>query len=289
MTVGGRRSPPCAGARRRERPRDRELDKDYEYSGLIAEGWDLLRGDTAVWPDRPFYRRIVELGGGAALDVGCGTGRLLLDYLAAGLDVDGADNSPEMLALCRDKAAARGLEVEGRLFELAMDELALPRRYATILVPSSTFQLLTDRSAASRALDRFFDHLVPGGVLVMSIMSKLWRGRTAPAQMAWTDWRVIGEAARPDGETSLRRWFRARYDHAAQLEHEENRYEVLRGETVIRREEHARSPAVRWYSQGEAAALCEAAGFAAVTVTSGFTFEKASETDTIFCVMGKRP
>jgi SAM-dependent methyltransferase len=124
------------------------LSDGYEYRGLVAEAWDLLRGDTSAWPDRSFYRTIVELGRGPALDIGCGTGRLLLDYLAAGLDVDGVDNSPEMLALCRAKATAAGIDVHGRLFEQEMDKLALKRRYATIFVPSSTFQLLTDTIAA---------------------------------------------------------------------------------------------------------------------------------------------
>ena len=74
------------------------MPEDYEYQGLMAQTWDLLRGDTSVWPDRPFYRAIIEQRDGPALDVGCGTGRLLLDYLQSGLDVDGIDNSPEMLA-----------------------------------------------------------------------------------------------------------------------------------------------------------------------------------------------
>ncbi|HWI61375.1 MAG TPA: class I SAM-dependent methyltransferase [Symbiobacteriaceae bacterium] len=38
------------------------------------------------------------------MDAGCGTGRLLIPLLAAGFDVDGADISPDMLALCRAKA-----------------------------------------------------------------------------------------------------------------------------------------------------------------------------------------
>jgi SAM-dependent methyltransferase len=75
------------------------MPEDYEYRGLMAQAWDLLRGDTSGWPDRAFYRSFIEQRGGAALDVGCGTGRLLLDYLQAGLDVDGVDNSPEMLAI----------------------------------------------------------------------------------------------------------------------------------------------------------------------------------------------
>jgi ubiquinone/menaquinone biosynthesis C-methylase UbiE len=82
--------------------------QDYEYHGMLASTWDLLRGDYSTWPDRPFYRAVIERAGQPALDVGCGTGRLVLDYLVAGLDVDGVDNSPEMLALCREKADALG-------------------------------------------------------------------------------------------------------------------------------------------------------------------------------------
>ena len=264
------------------------MSGDYEYRGLVAGAWDLLRGDTSNWPDRAFYRALIARNGEPALDVGCGTGRLLLDYLASGLDVDGVDNSPEMLALCRAKAAELGIDVSTRLYEQEMDTLSLPRRYATIIVPSSTFQLLTDRAAAGAGLARFFQHLNSGGVLVMSIMSKLWHGKRPPAQMEWSDWFKMGEKPRADGAT-IRRWTRARYDYDAQLEHEENRYEVLRDDVVVATEMHMRSPAVRWYSQAQIRALYERAGFADLKLTSGFTFEPAAETDTTFCVIGSRP
>jgi SAM-dependent methyltransferase len=261
----------------------------YEYRGLVAEAWDLLRGDTSAWPDRAFYRAIIARRAGPVLDVGCGTGRLLLDYLSDGIDVDGVDNSPEMLALCRHKARADGLDVRGRLFEQEMHQLALPRRYATILVPSSSFQLLTDEAVAQQALVRFYEHLLPGGVLVMSIMSKLWRGKRTPPQMEWTDWFRIGEKVRPRDGATVRRWIRTRYDHHAQLEHEENRYEVVRDGAVVQEEQHARSPAVRWYSQAQAIGCYEAAGFTGVTATSGFTFDPARAEDTTFCIIGSRP
>ena len=32
---------------------------DYEYTGLMAEAWDLLRGDTSGWPDRFFYLELI--------------------------------------------------------------------------------------------------------------------------------------------------------------------------------------------------------------------------------------
>src|SRR5471030_2683548 len=102
--------------------RRRNVNNAVEYRGLLAQTWDLLRGDTSAWPDRSFYRTLIELGRGPALDVGCGTGRLMLDYLAAGLDVDGVDNSPPMLEICRTKAAGIGIEIADRLFEQEMAE-----------------------------------------------------------------------------------------------------------------------------------------------------------------------
>ena len=41
--------------------------------------------------------------------MGCGTGRLLIPYLKAGLDVDGCDISADMIALCRERAEREGL------------------------------------------------------------------------------------------------------------------------------------------------------------------------------------
>ena len=83
--------------------------EDYEYHGLIAQAWDLLRGDTSNWEDRPFYRDIIRASGQPTLDIGCGTGRLLLDYLDDGIEIDGVDVSPEMLEICRQKAQKIGL------------------------------------------------------------------------------------------------------------------------------------------------------------------------------------
>jgi len=264
------------------------MAEDYEYRGLMAQAWDLLRGDTSAWPDRPFYRAIIERRDGPALDVGCGTGRLTLDYLQAGLDIDGVDDSPEMLRICREKAAASGVDVEGRLFEQGMNRLALPRRYATIFVPSSSFQLLTDLSAADAGMARFHDHLEPGGLLVMPFMSKLWPGRRTPPQMEWSDWHKLGEARRGEDGATVRRWVRARYDHEQQLEHEENRYEVLRDGEVVEVERLGRSPCVRWYSQAQAIALYEQAGFTVTSITSGFTFDPAGPEDTLFCILARR-
>src|SRR5437588_13120106 len=108
---------------------------EYEYRGLKAATWDLFRGDTSTWPDVSFYREAIRSSGEPVLDVGCGTGRLLLQYLSEGVDIEGVDNSPEMLALCLKKAEVNGLRP--RVYEQSMTGLRLARSYRTIIVPSS--------------------------------------------------------------------------------------------------------------------------------------------------------
>lgn len=256
---------------------------DYEYSGLMAQFWDLLRGDTSRWADRFFYLDVIAQYGQPALDVGCGTGRLLLDYMQQGIDVDGMDNSPEMLDILRRKVAALGLQP--RVYLQTMETLDLPRRYRTILVPSSSFQLLTDPAAAAEALHRFYQHLEPGGVLVMSlfILGVDEHGEPIPEDEG------TSEVVRPEDGAIIRRWSRSVYDHANQLEDTEDRYEVIVDGVVVASEVRSRARATRGYTQAQAIALLQQAGFADVHLTSGFSFTPAAPEDTLFCIFGTRP
>jgi ubiquinone/menaquinone biosynthesis C-methylase UbiE len=261
------------------------MTEEHEYQGVVATTWDVLRGDTSGWPDRVLFRSLIEEHGQPALDVGCATGRLLLDYVAQGLDVDGVDLSPEMLALCRAKADRLGLHP--RLFQQAMQRLDLPRRYRTILVPSSSFQLVLDPAEAAEAMRRFFEHLLTGGVLAMPFMLI---GTEEPAgDLVTNAWQQIAERVRPEDGALVRRWSRSTFDRAQQLEHTEDRYEILRDGVVVETELRTRSPATRWYSQEQALALYQAAGFVEVRALHRFTREPAAPDDTLFTVVGVRP
>jgi SAM-dependent methyltransferase len=259
-------------------------DQDYEYRGLIASAWDLLRGDTSDWSDRIIYRDTIAQNGEPALEIGCSTGRLLLEFLTQGLDVDGVDISPEMLELCRQKAQKLGLQPV--LYQQAMESLELPRKYQTIFVPSSSFQLVTSLDGAREAMKRFFDHLQPGGKLVMSFM--LLGQDESGNELADQDWRIIAEKTRPEDGAVVRRWWRATYDQANQLQHTEDRYEVILDGVVIESELHQQSPATRWYTQEQAVNLYQQVGFTNVHVVCGSTLEPASEDDKVFTIFGMR-
>jgi ubiquinone/menaquinone biosynthesis C-methylase UbiE len=254
--------------------------KDYEYYGMMAETWDLFRGDTSQWEDRLFYLDVIRESGQPVLDVGCGTGRLLLDYMAQGIDIDGVDISPDMLALCQGKASSLGLTP--RLYEGSMEDMKLPRSYQTIMVPSSSFQLLLDPIQARRAMENFFAHLLPGGTLVMPFM-KVWQ------EGYDTSWRQTGEKIRESDGATVKRWSRNWYDAETQLEHSEERYEVIIDGVVVDTEHHIHSPATREYTQKQALDVFVAVGFVDLRVYKGFTREQASDNDEIFTISGLKP
>jgi len=256
---------------------------DYEYCGFMAEYWDLFRGDTSEWPDRHFFLELIRRNGEPVLDVGCGTGRLLIDLLGQGIDIDGVDVSPEMLDRCRDKADRAGLQATA--WEQSVEELELPRRYATIIVPSSSFQLLVDRNAATEAMRRLRDHLAPGGILAMPFM-RLWDGDDPQTTMPG-DWQDVREVARDDGAV-IRRSSRAWFDIAENLEHTEDLYEVVVDGGVVASERHRRDPATRGYRQDEAITLFADVGLEDIEVLAAWTFDEARPDDDPFVVIGRR-
>ncbi len=134
----------------------KSLPPELFYTGIVAEVYGPLRSDP---PDARIYAGFVRRVGEPALELGCGDGDPLLDLVAAGLDVEGLDSSPDMLGRCRTAAAARGLEVV--LHEQAMQSMDLDRRYRSIYVAGPTFNLLPDDDVALQALRRVSAHLAP--------------------------------------------------------------------------------------------------------------------------------
>lgn len=251
----------------------------YEYAGLIAQSWDVLRGDTSNWPDRFFYLDVIKRYGQPVLDIGCGTGRLLLDYRAQGIDIDGVDNSPEMLGICQAKAQQQGLTIQTYLQE--MEALLLPRSYQTILIPSSSIQLVTDRELAKRTMQRVVTHLQPGGVAVASFM--LLRKADDPLEFEWEI-----SAIRPEDGATISRRIRSRFDPLSACEGTEDRYQVLLDGTVIAEELHRREPATRSYTREQARELFAQAGLGDIQVYSGFSLNPAQPEDDVFVVLGQK-
>ena len=139
---------------------DTSAEPQTWHYGVVARWWAEFKTEG---PEIAYFQTFVEAGQ-PALDVACGTGRLLIPYLRAGLDVDGCDISADMVALCRERAEREGLSPN--LYVQAMHELDLPRTYRTIYVCGG-FGVSGDRHQAEESLRRMFEHLEPGGTLVL--------------------------------------------------------------------------------------------------------------------------
>mgnify|MGYP005638456639 CR=1 FL=1 len=185
-----------------------------------------------------------------------------------------------MLALCRSKAASQGLQPT--LFQQRMEELDLHRIYRTLIVSSSSLQLLTDLEASRIAMARLREHLETGGALVMTFMT-LW----SPGDPLEVDWELTAEAEREDGSV-VRRWTWFRYDVETQLEHVAFRYEAILDGKTVQEETQRFSPESRSYTREQAIELFEATGLEVVQVSEGFDRERVSEDPMLFTVIGVR-
>ncbi|SDW20755.1 class I SAM-dependent methyltransferase [Paenibacillus sp. CF384] len=141
----------------------------YSYYGkLCTEVYDLTkRVGQSLGGDLEYYQERLSGCKGRILEAMVGSGRVIIPLLEAGLLVDGVDYSPDMLASCRKRCEDRGLNV--RLFESNLVELDLPDRYEAIIIPGGSFLLIENREDSIAALKRLYEHLQPGGRLMLSL------------------------------------------------------------------------------------------------------------------------
>jgi SAM-dependent methyltransferase len=225
------------------------------YSGQeLYQGLGALAGQANIEPDslvRLEDTRIHQAllaGGQPALEVGCGSGQLLLRWLAEGLAVDGLDLSLEALGRCLQLARARHLPVS--LYWQALQELALPDKYRLIYLPRGTFMHVVERDLAIESLSRLHAQLEPGGQLLLSVYDQ--SGFAGAGDLS------VDRLAPESGRLHIERRALA-VDPVEQLITDERRYRLLQGGQVLR--EERRVGQFRWYTKLELSMLLAWVGF----------------------------
>ena len=255
------------------------FDERDLYTGLAALHWATISKTDSRW-DQAFYERIIRQNNGRALELGCGAGRLLLAYLQAGLDVEGADISGEMLAVCRQQALAAGLNPV--LYEQPMQQLATPHCYRTIYIPCGSFVCVMDRTLALTTLQRCYVHLEPGGLLAFNIyLAEYNYAQPIAADAFPRPWTLRAEKQLPGSQRLLIYHRVTGLDPVEQIEQEERRYELYEGDRLLQTEIH--SGQTRWYFRNELLWMLQLAGFTDVVVKGDYTDEpfNASHTQTM--------
>lgn len=162
----------------------------------IADIYATDMGQSMPFDDVGFYRALCVEQGGAALELGCGTGRILLQLLAAGIDIAGMDRSLPMLQHLARDAQARGLAPRTAQGDLRLLPFAPCARFATVLLPYSLITYLTDRDDAVRLLRELRARLAPDGAIALDAF-------VPQPVMSFSDFRR--DYRRPHGEGFLER------------------------------------------------------------------------------------
>lgn len=159
----------CAGILPEGRPTVREYDLS-EYD-VFAEDYD--RRYAGYAPDIPFYVEEAKRSGGPALELGCGTGRVMIPVAEAGVEVVGLDGSPAMLEKLRAKLPTLPETVRSRMRVIQGDmrNFDLGQQFALVYIPFRAFLHLLTVEEQKAALACIRRHLRDGGRLALNFFN----------------------------------------------------------------------------------------------------------------------
>ena len=208
--------------------------------------------------DVDFYVGVAREVGGRVLELGCGTGRVLIPIARAGLPITGVDRSPAMLRRCRETITREPREVRERvtLIEGDMRSFEAPGRFDLAIAPFRGVQHLLHVEDQERWLRQVRLHLRPGGRLVFDVFNpdpaRLARPQVEESED--TPWTPL------DGNRTFRRAARVvAIDREAQVSSVELCWYVRGADGNEQRRVQAFP--MRWFERDEIAALVERSGF----------------------------
>jgi SAM-dependent methyltransferase len=140
---------------------------------LVAEFYDQVVPYRAR-ADIAFFVEEAARSGGPVLELGCGTGRVLIPIARAGVDIVGLDGSPAMLARCRETLAFEPADVRNHvvgLIEGDMRRFRLGRRFRLATIPFRPFLHLLTVDDELACLRTIHEHLEPDGRLILDIFN----------------------------------------------------------------------------------------------------------------------
>jgi SAM-dependent methyltransferase len=146
------------------------------HYGLIAQWW--AEFNEAEPHELDYFRSAIRKFGEPVVDLGCGTGRLLVPLSSDGFEIDGVDISADMIAAA---SAQLPKSRTGQLSVQALHELRLERRYRTAYM-CGVFGIGGRRNDDREVLRRVYQQLEPGGAL-MIVRQLLYDD-----EEGWADW-----------------------------------------------------------------------------------------------------
>lgn len=132
-------------------------------------------------PDVAFFVEAAQESKGPVLEIGCGTGRVLIPTARAGIDIVGIDLSAHMLDVCQQRLRLEPEPVQSRiqLFQADMRNFELSRTFQLATLPFRPFQHLTTVEDQLACLKCIHNHLDRGGKLILDLFNPSMKALTS--------------------------------------------------------------------------------------------------------------
>jgi SAM-dependent methyltransferase len=233
---------------------------DAAYGSVTARYYDAVYQQIRrAAGDVEFYRELARAAGAPVLELGCGTGRVLLPIAELGIPCTGVDASQSML----DALAARNTLPTLRLARARMQDFDLGEdRFGLIFSAFRAFQHLVEVEDQLACLERVRRHLAPGGCFAFDVFAPRLERVAVTEEPETEDARFEYEGDEVVRLTSIRR------DPSRQLSFLRMRYQRRRGGEVVADEVTEFS--MRHFFRYELEHLLARAGFGEIEIFGAF-------------------
>jgi SAM-dependent methyltransferase len=159
------------------------------YSKILSEYYDLAYPDIEE-KELSFWLKHLQPTRGTALEIGCGTGRILIPLLRKGIRIIGIDASGDMLNRCRSKCKQLGLKTQLR--RQSMATFSLTCNLSFVFIPDGTFGFAATDGEVVKTLTNIYNHLLPGSSFMFDV---LLHRRDKRYDTGWQgDWKQLDDS-----------------------------------------------------------------------------------------------
>ena len=197
-----------------------------QYEGFHAEFYDIMHADSS---DVPFYLELAKKYGEPILEIGSGTGRILIPFLKKEHKITAIEPFPEMISICKNKAQMENL-TDVNIIQATAGDFKTDIRFKFALIACNTFQHFLSTEEQKAALTNIKKHLAPGGKLIIDMCVPDIK------QMVMSDGKQeIFDYTNPRNGNKILDKFTAKYNFVSQMEYDEIILEEYKGDLCVRK------------------------------------------------------
>jgi len=229
-----------------------------------------------VFPnDIPFYQVRIPFPRARILELGCGTGRVLVSLLDHCGYIHGIDHSEAMLARCRAKLCERSVAPSKACAELGdITRLSLPMQFDFVIAPFRVLQTLESNEEVDGLFQSIRRHLTPSGSCILNAFNPKYDPEGLLKNWVSEEEILIWEVPYEGGRLTCHDR-RLRFDPKTQMAYPELVYCWYEGEVL--KDEVVHPLVMRCYYPDQFLRLIEGQGFRVMGRWGGYAGESYGE------------